>query len=89
VPACDGASCDGEAGEPSFDSSMTLVTEDSSSIGDEFLGEPRSGDRAAEASSGSMEAGIHSDMPGRQTSVEGGSKRLASAVRSSSVPTSR
>jgi hypothetical protein len=40
-------------------------------------------------SSGIVDAGTHSVIPGRQTSVEGGRTLLASAARSSSVRTSR
>lgn len=80
----------GAIGEPRSGESITFVTVDDSWIADVTFGGPAlPPTRTAAASSGTIEAGIHSAIPGFHTSVAGSINLLASAARSSSVPTSR
>jgi hypothetical protein len=78
----------GELGEASARPALTLVTDESSSMG--FAAAVAALAAAAfPTSSGIVTAGTHSGMPGRHTSVFRGRTLLASAERSSSVRTSR
>jgi hypothetical protein len=78
----------GDAGDAIARPALTLVTDESSSMG--FVAVAAALAAAAfPTSSGMVAAGTHSGMPGRHTSVVRGRTLLASAERSSSVRTSR
>jgi hypothetical protein len=77
-----------DPGDPRAELAFTLVTDDSSSTG--FAAAALVGAvLVVPTSSGIVDAGTHSGIPGRHTSVDGGRTLLASAERSSSVRTSR